>query len=283
MTVTIVDTPSIDFDPPRITPAPSGLFEAISRGDAWSDSGDGPNRASLGGVQVRAINYGAETSTGVWNAPWCGDPTPSDSTKSGARPEFPDPFEPIIVWAFDACDETDRSRAEVRSNARYWLDVKAGVRVERAFAERAYSDAPSLGDPAPLLEALGTLETSIGLTGVPAFIHVSNALVPFLVRDRVMRREKPDGPLLSPSGNIWVIGGGYHAEIGLALVATSQPYGWRDAPALTEAMYEPSDDVEGLENLFVSVAEQTFVVGYEKAIGRVSISDVYVPDEEPEP
>lgn len=268
MTSSITAAPSIEFDPPILKASPNGLFAAIDQGNAWEDIGAAANRFSINGVRIRNINYGSETSTGVWAAGWCGEPGPGES-KGGTRPVFPDPFDPITVWAWDACDATAQSRAEVERNAEHWLAVNAEGDVERALAERLLNEAGTPLTSTSLLDAIGQLEAEIAKTGLPGFIHASPYLAPFIAASQNLCKES-DG-LYTYLNTTWVFGGGYVDGLELTMVATSQPYGWRDAPALTHAMYEPTDSTD-YANQFVAVAEQTFAVGYEKLIAAVDVT-----------
>jgi hypothetical protein len=66
-------------------------------------------------------------------------------------------------------------------------------------------------------------------------------------------------------GHRLVFGGGYVDGLGDTLVGTSQPFGWRNAVAIREAIDER-------HNLFVAIAERSVVVGYEALVGAVAIT-----------
>jgi hypothetical protein len=270
VTAPITSVPTVEFYPPRLTPSHNGLFGAIEQGDAWFDEGSHAVRFTIGGVRVRSINYGGPNSSGVWNAPWCGLPTPPNATKSGARPAFPVKFDPIIVWAFDACDETEQSRAEVRENAQRWLEILAPFNVEKAFITRLKTDAGLPASSTSFLDAVGQIENAIAITGLPGFIHASPALMPYAAMNQLLVKDTPTGMLKTPLGSTWVFGGGYGTVLGKEMIATSQPYGWRDSPGLTETMYEPHDSVTAYLNQFIAIAEQQFAVGYEQIISAVT-------------
>ena len=271
MTTLITSVPTVEFDPPRIASTDRGLFAAITQGNSWVDVGSGANRFSIGGVRIRTINYGGEESSGVWNAPWCGSPDPSNSTKGGDRPAFPDPFEPIVTWAYDSCDEFEQTRAEIRENAQRWLTIHAPIQVERAVATRLLVDGGSPASSTSFLDALGQIEAAIAETGLPGFIHASPALAPYATNLRNVAYRGTELPITT-LGTTWVFGGGYGDILGTTLVATSQPYGWKDAPAVTEAMYSPNDSVTASANQFVTLAEQTFAVGFEQVIAAVEVT-----------
>lgn len=268
MTDLITAVPTAEFYPPRLTPSDHGLFAAISQGRGWTDTGAGANRFSIGGVRVRTINYGGGDSSGVWDAPWCGDPAPGQ-IKHGERPAFPATFPPIVIWAYDACDEMARTRAEVRENALRWLEIHGSIDVEKAVGTRLLADAGLPASSTGFLDALGQLEAEIAETGLPGFIHASPYLAPFAANANEMNRSAPGALPTTSLGTTWVFGGGYTKTLNKVMVATSQPYGWRDAPGVSEAMYEPSDGVAGSANQFVAIAEQTFAVGFEQVISAV--------------
>ena len=271
MTDLITAVPSVEFNPPRLTPDDHGLFAAIAQGNAWVDVGSGANRFSIGGVRVRTINYGGEDSSGVWDAPWCGDPAPGQ-LKAGERPGFPDTFAPIVTWAYDACDEFEQTRAEVRENALRWLEIHSPIDVEKAVGTRLLADAGLPATSTSFLDALGQLEAAIAETGLPGYIHASPALAPYATNAHEMYLATRGSLPTTSLGTTWVFGGGYVRTLNKVMVATSQPYGWRDAPGITEAMYEPSDGVANAENQFVAIAEQTFAVGFEKVIAAVDVT-----------
>lgn len=271
MSSPITDAPSIQFDPQPREPVRSGLFTAITNGDAWTDVGEAANRFSINGVQIRTINYGGEASTGVWGGGWCGNPGPGTGEKGygAVRPEFPNPFDPIIVWAWDACDFSDRSRDEVERNAALWLSLQAETDVEHAFSVRLLSEAGAPLTSTSFLDAVGKLEAEIAKTSLPGFIHANPYYLPYAAAAQLLIRD--DGEWVTPAGTVWVFGGGYVDGLDDVMVATSQPYGWRDAPALTTGAVEPSGGVTWA-NLYVAMAEQTFAVGYEKLIAAVTVT-----------
>lgn len=267
----ITAVPSVEFYPPRLTPADHGLFAAIARGNAWTDVGSGANRFSIGGVRVRTINYGGEDSSGVWDAPFCGNPAPG-VTKHGERPGFPDTFPPIVTWAYDSCDEFAQTRAEIRENAQRWLELRAPIDVEKAVGTRLLADAGTPATSTSFLDALGQLEAAIAETGLPGYIHASPYYAPYAANAHEMYLADRGALATTSLGSAWVFGGGYTKTLNKVLVATSQPFGWKDAPGTTEAMYEPNDGVTVSANQFVVIAEQTFAVGFEHVIAAVTVT-----------
>lgn len=273
-TATITSVPTVEFWPPHVQESNNGLFAAIAQGDGWTDVGEGPDRFTIGGVQVRTINYGGENSSGVWEAQWCGDADPDDQIKHGSRPDFPDTFNPIHVWAWDACAATaTQDHRYVVENASRWLSLQENNDVETAFAARLINEAGTPETSTSLLDALGQLEAAIAATRLPGYIHVSPYLAPFLSAAMVFKPDAPNSAKLPKTilGSTFVFGAGYGDSLAMTMVATSQPYGWRGDPAVTEAMYEAADGTD-TQNQFVAVAERSFAVGYEKLIAAVDVT-----------
>lgn len=266
MTISITGTPSVEFWPPRIEPSPGGLFDAIAQNNAWVETGQGPDRFIIGGVNIRTINYGGKNSSGVWDAPWCGPADPDTQVKEGVRPEFPDVYQPVHAWAYDACDPSAWSRDYVRENAERWLELQESNDVEMAFAARMLNDAGAPASSSSFLDALGKLEAAIAETGLPGFIHASPYWAPYAAVSMAVKPAPIGSPQQTNMGTTWVFGGGYRNSLDSVLVATSQPYGWRGAVAVTEAMYDATDP------LFIAVAERSFVVGIEKVIAAVDVT-----------
>ena len=69
----------------------------------------------------------------------------------------------------------------------------------------------------------------------------------------------------SPLGHVWIFGGGYVEGLDQTIVATSQPYGWRDAPTTRNA-------VDRLNNIYAAVAERSVTIGYEALVAAVTIA-----------
>ena len=181
-TSTITDK-AVEFWPPLVEPSPNGLFAAIRE---WNPDPGGlykdavhddtyPDRFLIGGVRVRTFNFGEETSTGVWDGPWCSTPTfPPSQVKSGTRPPFPDNYMPVTAWAFDMCDLNPDSRDEIIMHAKQWLQLTAQIDVERALAVRLLTDAAVVeisGTPSGgFLYALGKIEAALGQTNTLGFV-----------------------------------------------------------------------------------------------------------------
>lgn len=217
------------------------------------------------GVEIRGENYGGEGASGVWDAPWCPPPALDGPRKDGERPGSLDPFTPMTVWAYDQCDFTAPSRAEVRQRAQQTLRLQEQVAVERKFAARLLAEAAALPagitSVASLRLAVGYIEGVLAQTNTVGFIHLGAQLVAADVD--LFRRN--GAAFTSPSGHTYVVGGGYVDGLADTIVATSQPYGWRDAPTLREAIDER-------HNTFAAVAERSFVVGVEAVVAAVTVT-----------
>lgn len=250
----------IEFDAPLANPSPVGLYSV----GTWFDE-TGPSRF-LNGVLVRPFNYGGELATGVWGAPWCGDPTspgsPANDLKFGERLPAEPPFHAFTVWGYDQCDPTPRSRAEVDLRAQQNLRLQEQVMVERMFADILIDEVtanPALIVNRPTLrEAVSYLEGQMAKTGTLGVFHAS-AEAASLEWGLVL----PKGTgLFTPLGNQWAFGGGYVDGLGDVVVATSPIFGWRDAPSVRPAFDQAHD-------VYATVAERSVAVGYERLIAAV--------------
>lgn len=246
----------VEFEAPLVNPSPTGLYAATS----WTD--DEVPRWLAGGVRVRPHNYGGEDAFGVWAADWCADPD-SDELKSGERPALPDPFDPITAWAFDQCDMTSDSQAEVKTRVQQNLRLIEQVAVEREFAARLLADAGTPEAATDLVDAVGYLEAELAKTNTLGFIHASARLAAQAAKDGQIVRT--GGALKTPLGHTWVFGGGYVEGLENTLVATSPTVGWRDEATVRDAF-------ETRYNQYVAVAERSVVIGYEKAVAAATIA-----------
>ncbi|QTI66870.1 hypothetical protein [Gordonia polyisoprenivorans] len=248
----------VEFDAPLINPAPDGLYAATS---FLAQGATDVPRWLASGVRVRPHNYGGEEAFGVWDAPWCGDP--GDSIKDGERPGLPDPFDPYTVWAFDMCDLTVPSQAEVRERAAQNLRLIEPVAVEREFAARLLVDAGTAEAATDIVEAVGHIEAEFAKTNTVGVIHASAGLAAHADRYGLIIRN--GGTLKSPMGHTWVFGGGYVEGLGHTIVGTSPTFGWRNTVEVRET-------IEERYNQFVVVAERSVVVGYEKAVAAATLT-----------
>ena len=243
------------FTAPPVNPTAFGLYAVTD----WE-----PEDASrfLHGVEVRGNSYPNGQSAGVWNAPWCGDPAPGQ-LKQGTRQDILDAFEPMTLWAADECDLTEPSRAEVEINAAQILRLEEQVMAEREFAERLKLDAADLGAAQTATDiklAVGYLEGAMALTNTIGYFHIG---AQWVAQDTDLFK-KSGTTWTSPLGHIWVIGGGYVEGLDDMIVATSKPYGWRDAPTTRTAIDERN-------NIYTGIAERSVTIGYEAAIAAVTI------------
>lgn len=250
----------VAFDVPLANPSPQGLYAATG----WTEV-TGPSRfLAQGGVEFRVHNFGGGAATGVWSAAWCVSPDDltEDDIKDGARPTFLDTFVPMTMWAYDECDLTAPSQAEVRARVAQNFRLTEQVSAERTFADRMLDDAPSPIVVADIIGAVGTLEGDLAKTGTLGLIHASAELAAAASNAGLIRFN--GAKLTTPLGHQWVFGGGYVEGLEAKLVATSPTYGWRDPATVREAIKQE-------HNLFVAVAERSLVIGYEAAVGAVEI------------
>lgn len=260
--VTTYDAPlPLHFEAPAVNPTTFGLYAAIG---TWTEIAEGEPSRHLTGVEVRGMNYPADQSSGVWDAPWCQPPALDGPRKEGTRPDILDPFDPITVWAYDECDLTEPSRAEVQARAAQVMRLREQVMVEREFAERLKLDAADLDGPAQTAAsfkaAVGYLEGAMALTATTGYFHAGAQWA----SQEFGLVIKSGTRWVSPLGHVWVFGGGYVEGLGDQIIATSQPYGWRDQVQLRTAIDER-------HNVFAAIAERTVLVGYEAVIAAVQI------------
>ncbi|UYL88124.1 major capsid pentamer protein [Gordonia phage Evaa] len=253
--VTTPDLLAVVHDPPLVNPSPQGLYAATT----WHEE-TGALRWLANGVRFRPRNYGGETAFGIWGAGWCEDPDPSQ-VKEGTRPDEADPFDPITAWAYDDCDLTQGSRAEVRERVQQTFRLVEQTAVEREFAAQLLADAPA-GPTSDLIAAVAHLEAQLAKTNTVGFIHASAQAAALAQHEGLIVRT--GGGLKTPLGHTWVFGGGYVDGLGATLVATSPTEGWRSDVEVREAVAHEI-------NRFIAVAERHVVVGYEKAIARATI------------
>lgn len=241
------------FEAPPLNPSPNGLFAAT----VWSPD---DTVRFMDGVEIRGANYGGENAFGIWEGHYCSAPQVGQ-IKDGTRPEILDPFDPITVWAYDECDLTEPSRREVEARAAQILRLEEQVAIELEFANRMLEDAGTPEVVTNLKEAVGYIEGVFAKTSTLGYIHVSASLVALEVGLFI----KSGTTRVSPSGHTWVIGGGYVEGLENTLVATSQPFGWRNEPTTRTA-----PDVG--HNLYAAVAERTVTIGYEALVAAATIT-----------
>jgi len=244
------------FDAPPVNPLPNGLFAATD----WQPEGAA---RWLSGVEVRGINYGGENAFGIWpndNCVYGSEPVPGQK-KEGDRPDILDVFDPIVVWAYDECDPTAPSRAEVQARAAQILRLEEQVAIEAEFGNRLLLDVGAPATRPSLKEGVAYIEGELAKTNTLGFLHIA-ADLPALEAGLFIGSGTQKK---SPAGHTWVIGGGYIAGLDNTIVATSQPFGWRDTPTTRTAL-------DAKTNTFAAVAERTVVIGYEAVIAAVTIT-----------
>lgn len=245
--------PAVQFNAPLVNPTQQGLYPVTS----WTDEA-GPSRFLGEGVVVRRHNYGGDAAFGVWDATWCVDPA---DLKDGDRPDDLAPFAPMVVWAYDQCDLSSASQAEVRERAAQNLRLMEQAAVEKEFAVRALVDAGSPATATDLVDAIGQIENAFAKTNTLGVVHADAGVAASAAKDGLIVRS--GAVLKTPLGHTWSFGGGY--ELGTKIVATSQPFGWRSEATVR-------DTIEQKYNQFAAVAERAVVVGYEAAVIAVTIS-----------
>lgn len=258
----------IEFEAPLIESTSGGLYAATT----WAGE-SGPSRWLASGIRVRVSNYGGDSASGIWEAPWSADPgelTPDD-VKTGTRPGNLDPFTPLTTWVYDQSDDgdlTNPTAAQVLDRAERILAVSEPITVEREFATRLRTDAGTPAEKASLAEALGHLEELFAATGILGVIHARAGLLAIAEANRLTLRDPAaPGVLRTPAGHRWAFGGGYAAPgaLGDTLIATSALYGWRDRVLINDTMQHEF-------NRYMAVAERSVVVAYERAIGAVTLT-----------
>ena len=250
------------FDAPPVAPLNTGLYAETD----WQTEG-----RFFNGVSIKPQNYGGEAAFGVWNAPWCSVPAlydpeaapgdPGHERKHGTRPEELPPFETIPVWAYDECDLRPQTRAEVEARSRQIFRLEEQTAVERDFALRLLEDAGSPVVKPNLREAVGYLEGEAAKSDTPVWFHVG---AQWAARELGLF-VKSGTRYVSPLGHTWVIGGGYVEGLVNTIVATSQPFGWRDEPVTRTAIAERN-------NRYFAITERTVCIGYEALIAAVQIA-----------
>ncbi|BCI83454.1 hypothetical protein MTY66_50790 [Mycolicibacterium sp. TY66] len=265
MTAPVTTTPVLDvhhFTAPAVAPLPTGLYAATD----WQASG-----RFFNGVSIKPQNYGGELAFGVWNAPWCSVPPlydpeadpgePGSERKHGVRPDVLDPFEPMTVWAYDECDLRLPTRAEVEARAAQILRLEEQTAVEREFATRLLDDAGSPVVKPNLRAAVGYLEGEAAKANTAVWFHVG---AQWAAREMGLF-VRAGTQWTSPLGHTWVIGGGYVEGLVNTIVATSQPFGWRNQPEVRTGIAERN-------NRYFAIAERTVSIGYEALVAAVQVA-----------
>jgi len=268
---------SAQFYPPLEHPNPHGLYAAtnwgvpLSRDPAEPAGDDAIPRWLDAGVLFRRINYQGEWASGVWGAPWCRDPEQTsgdEESKYGIRPQFPGPFEAVTVWAYDECDPTLFSQAEILERVQQTLRLQEQVNVETMLAARMVADLEAI--PGQVVhrptvhQAVGYLEGLLAKTNTTGLIHASPEAA--AVEYGIVLPVR-SGVLQTPLGHQWVFGGGYVDGLQDLLVATSRVYGWRNAVQVRPVYDQYTYTI-------AAIAERSVVIGYEQIMGAVYTESV---------
>lgn len=246
---------------PPANPTSYGLLNAVTW-QPWQ----GPERWQSGIDIDEIVNYGGETSAGIWEPDWCAskdDLGPADIKAPGERPELPDTFQPVTVWSAAECDLTRRSRDDTDARARQIHRLQEPLLVEQRFATRLLGDAGAALSAVDIVTAVGLLEAAIAQTGTPGVIHAgAQWAAPAAAANLLVRAG---AALVTPLGNRWVFGGGYVQSLGDTLVATGPLYGWRG-----EVRVFAAPKLE--HNRYRAIAERSTVLAYEALVAAVEIS-----------
>lgn len=258
---------ALQFEPPLQNPNPYGLFAATD----WQvpaevgTSSEGDAVRHLNGVTFRQVgNYGGDAQSGIWPNDSCATGTVPDPAlkKDGLRADADETYESVTLWAYDECDLTAPSRAEVRARAAQILRIEEQTNYEAEFAARLLADAGVVSQTATSFKlAVGYLEGVLALTNTTGYFHAGAQWA----SQEFGLVIKSGTRWVSPLGHTWVFGGGYVNTLENTIVATSPPYGWRDDVTVREAIDER-------RNTFAAVAERTVLVGYEHLITAVEIT-----------
>lgn len=259
--MTTVTLNPVVFDAPLATPgAPYGLYAAT----AWQPDGE-PRRWIGAGQRIRTRNYGGASAFKAWTADWDGlqADLADDDVKTGVRPDDPDPYIAMTLVGTDSCEPGAVSEAEIRTRAQQVLLLNEQPEAEDEFAARLLADTTP-DSVADIVEAVGKLEGLLAKTTTLGFIHASAELAAAAAQAQLVVRSGVS--LKTPMGHTWVFGGGYVDSLDQALVATSQPYGWRTDVAVQAGLSIVQ------HNVYSAVAERSLLIGYEAAVGAATIS-----------
>lgn len=253
--------PPVVFDSPLVNPAPNGVFGAVT----WVED-TGPLRWLGGGVDVRVFNHGGGPSYGVWQAdPFAldGDLEADDVKAPGVRPADPDTFQPFTSWAADYCGLPATAQAETLQRALQIHKLQEQTAVEDFLVSRLLADAGTATQVDDIVAAVSEIEGLFAATSTVGVIHASAKLAAYAVKDGLAKQN--GSRWLSPLGHQWIFGGGYMDGLADTLVATSPLFGWR-GPVV------PREVIKSEWNRHYVIAERSLVVGYEAALGAVSLT-----------
>ncbi|HUO36810.1 MAG TPA: hypothetical protein VMU34_02720, partial [Mycobacterium sp.] len=212
-------------DMPLVAPTRHGLFDVVD----WVE--EAIPRWLASGVQPRIFNIGGLDSSGVWSADWCSpEPASGDELveKLAQRPDLPDPFLPVTVYATDEAlcgRSTDpREVADVHKRAAQYYALNEQGWFEAAFAARMLADADAAGGPAVVdgfVDAVGYLEQALGDARMPGVLHCRCGWAAHAAAAHNVAIRDASGDYFSPLGHRWVFGSGYDGVLANTLIATT--------------------------------------------------------------
>lgn len=188
--------------------------------------------------------------------------------KDGERSPYAPPYAPITIWAYDECDKTAGSQAEVVARSQQILSLKESFAVEEQFAHRLLldgSEAPIVSSYTKIEDMFAQLDAAIATTGAQGFIHCGAQWASIAACKSNLLRVQ-NGRYVTALGNVVVFGAGYATSLLSTFVATSPVFGWRNAAQTTTAI-----DTDNWSS-FSALTERTVCIGYEHFIASASLN-----------
>lgn len=257
---------AVDFVAPRLDPV-QGVLAAVD----WQQT-TGPSRFLDSGVLVQRTNFDGDTGYAEWNEAWNTTAQAVNQTKEGERPDRNDtPFVATTAYAYakNPCgDLLSVTRGETESRSAALLARSYHRTVATNLAGRFASDITAESIPsqaaADVIVAISNLEASIADAEVNyAYIHLAPKHAAALVAARLVQL-RADG-WHTPLGHLLVFDSGYKVTLGQKLVATTQLYGWTsDVSGYAEVYHQTNE--------FISIHEQSTLIGYEQVLAQTTLA-----------